>query len=43
MDGWMDIPQTGWLLERLDDVFSRLDGILAPADRFDDFDPDPPW
>ena len=38
----MDSPQAGWQLSRLDDDFRRLDDILAPVDRFDDFDPDPP-
>ena len=39
----------GRLIRRLDVysaaewLFRRLDGIFAPADRSDDFDPDPPW
>jgi len=37
--GWMTIPPAGQLLRRLDDDFT---GIFAPADRSDDFDPDPP-
>ena len=43
----MILSPAGWLLRRLDDyfagwllVFRRLDGILAPVDRFNDFDPD---